>query len=167
MANNRKRSGKFYSQHEKETMIKLGLTPTIASGSGWLEKEDGHNENLLCQHKSTDAESYRILRTDIDKLEYHAELMHKTPVFAIEFLSDGEIYIMTKLDDIEDVLSYLRIPEKRTQRNVQPQEHTIDVSCSQEHDIKQKQMVKSTNRSKYWNKVNKEREEKKNDSKAR
>ena len=36
-----RRSGKFYSKNEKEIMRRFGLKPTKASGSGWIEKEDG------------------------------------------------------------------------------------------------------------------------------
>lgn len=31
-----KRSGKFYRTNEKEVMQRLGLVPTINSGSGWI-----------------------------------------------------------------------------------------------------------------------------------
>ena len=41
-----KRSGKFYSKNEKETLKKLGLKPIAFSGAGWISKEDGESENL-------------------------------------------------------------------------------------------------------------------------
>ena len=36
-----KRSGKFYSKNEKETLKKLGLKPIAFSGAGWIDKEAG------------------------------------------------------------------------------------------------------------------------------
>ena len=67
-----KRSGKFYSKNEKETLRKLGLRPIPFSGAGWIEKEGGENENVLVQLKSTEASSYRVDMLDIKKLEYHS-----------------------------------------------------------------------------------------------
>ena len=64
-----KRSGKFYRKNEKEVMESLGLKPTYNSGSGWVEKEDGQNEDVICQLKSTDAQSIKINQKDIRILE--------------------------------------------------------------------------------------------------
>lgn len=50
-----KRSGKFYRKNEAEVMESLGLKPTKNSGSGWVEKEDGQSDEIICQLKSTDA----------------------------------------------------------------------------------------------------------------
>ena len=41
-----KRSGKFYSKNEKETLRKLGLRPFPFSGAGWLEKKEGEKKNV-------------------------------------------------------------------------------------------------------------------------
>ena len=49
-----KRTGKFYFRNEKEVLKSLGLTPTPQSGAGWVAKEDGENEIILAQLKSTD-----------------------------------------------------------------------------------------------------------------
>jgi hypothetical protein len=82
---NKKRSGKFYRRNEAEVMQRFGLTPTKNSGAGWLEKEDGYNDFILSQLKSTDAESIRLTLLDIHKLEYHAITEHKLPVFMNSF----------------------------------------------------------------------------------
>ena len=55
-----KRSGKFYRRNEEDVMRRLGLEPTKNSGSGWIEKEDGQSEHVICQLKSTDAQSISI-----------------------------------------------------------------------------------------------------------
>ena len=57
---NNKRSGKFYRNNEKEVMRSLGIEPTFNSGSGWIVKEDGQTDDLICQLKSTDARSIKI-----------------------------------------------------------------------------------------------------------
>lgn len=96
-----KRSGKFYRRNEEEVMKSLGLEPTPNSGSGWIVKEDGQNENIICQLKSTDANSIRISKTDLDTLNYNAMVSHKIPLFVIQFLQTNEIYLLIKPDDLE------------------------------------------------------------------
>lgn len=82
-------------------MKKLGFEPVVGSGAGWVNKEDGESEFFLAQLKSTDKNSFTIKREDLDKLEYHAKVTHKLPVFVNEFLQDGKIYITISLDDID------------------------------------------------------------------
>lgn len=103
-----KRSGKFYRKNEAEVMQSLGLEPTPNSGSGWLIKEDGQNEDVICQLKSTDAKSIRINQADIKTLEYNAMVVHKIPVFAIQFLNDNSIYLMVKPQDLPGLDSLLK-----------------------------------------------------------
>lgn len=98
-----KRSGKFYSKNEKETLSKLGLRPIPFSGAGWVEKEDGENENVLVQLKSTDASSYRVEMLDIKKLEYHASVSNKIPVFIIQFLKNDKMYVLVNIEDLEEL----------------------------------------------------------------
>lgn len=108
-----KRSGKFYRRNEEEVMRSLGLKPTINSGSTWIEKEDGQNENIICQLKSTDANSIRIHKKDIDTLLYNASVVHKIPVFAIQFLKSNETYLLFKPEDLPEVNEYLKTGELR------------------------------------------------------
>ena len=98
-----KRSGKFYSKNEKETLSKLGLRPIPFSGSGWVEKEDGENEFSLVQLKSTEASSYRVDMLDIKKLEYHASVSNKVPIFLIQFLKHNKIYALVNLEDLDEL----------------------------------------------------------------
>ena len=100
---NNKRSGKFYRKNEAEVMRSLGLEPTPNSGSGWIVKEDGQNEDVICQLKSTDAMSIKINLKDIETLEYNALVSHKLPVFAIQFLCNNQTYLLVKPEDLQDV----------------------------------------------------------------
>jgi len=102
-----KRSGKFYYKNEKEVMKQLGLEPTKGSGSGWIEKEDGQNNYVLAQLKSTDAESIRVKKYDIDLLEYNANISKKLPVFVLQFLSSNDVYLLVKPIDLADIADYL------------------------------------------------------------
>lgn len=102
-----RRSGKFYYRNERETMEMLGMRQVPGSGNGWVAKEDGENEHLLCQLKSTDGNSIGVKKIDIDKLLLNAETEHKLPVFAVQFLKSGEVYLLVRPIDIEEVAEYL------------------------------------------------------------
>ena len=107
MSNNQKRSFKFYRENEREVMEALGLKPTKNSGSGWIEKEDGQNDYVICQLKSTDAQSIKVNQKDIRILEKNARIEHKIPMFAIQFLNTGEVWIMLRPEDISDTSEYI------------------------------------------------------------
>lgn len=106
-----KRSGKWYRKNEREVMEQLGLQPTKNSGSGWIEKEDGQSNEVICQLKSTDAESIRIHKKDLDTLIYNANVAHKLPVFAIQFLQSNEVYLLVKPDMLCDAAQYISTGE--------------------------------------------------------
>lgn len=113
-----KRSGKFYFKNEKEVMKSLGLKQTKGSGNQWLEKEDGQNDYLICQLKSTDAESIRVKQKDIRILEYNADVAHKIPIFAIQFLNTGEVWLMAKPEDFTEVAEYLNTGKTEVKKQV-------------------------------------------------
>jgi len=89
-------------------MESLGLKPTKGSGSGWIEKEDGQNEYIICQLKSTDAESIKIKKLDIEKLEHNATVSHKIPLFVIEFLKTNELYFLVSPMDVQYIADYIK-----------------------------------------------------------
>lgn len=97
-----KRSGKWYRNNEREVMEKLGLTPTPNSGSGWIIKEDGQSEDIICQLKSTDAESIKINLQDLHKLQYNASVAHKVPVFAVQFIKTNEVFLLISPEDLHE-----------------------------------------------------------------
>lgn len=100
------RNSKFWFKNEKEVMRRLGFEPVKGSGSGWIDKEDGESEVALAQLKSTEAESYKLNYLDIQKLEYHASVSHKLPVFIIEFLKRGT-YILLNVEKLNDLYDFL------------------------------------------------------------
>lgn len=106
-----KRSGKFYRKNEAEVMRALGLKPTKNSGSGWVEKEDGQSDNVICQLKSTDAQSIKVNKKDLDVLSYNAAVTHKLPVFAIQFLQSSEVYLLIKPEMLCEAAKYIETGE--------------------------------------------------------
>lgn len=102
------RPGKFWHKNEREVMELLGLRQVPGSGNGWVAKEDGESEHVLCQLKSTEASSIRVQKQDIDKLEYHAMVSKKLPVFAIQFVRSGQVYLLVKPLDLVDAARYIK-----------------------------------------------------------
>lgn len=109
-----RRSGKFYRKNEAEVMRSLGLKPTANSGSGWIEKEDGQSDDVICQLKSTDANSIKVNKKDLDVLSYNADVAHKIPVFVIQFLQSNEVYLIVKPEVLCDAAKYIETGEYDT-----------------------------------------------------
>lgn len=171
MANN-KRSGKFYRKNEREVMKSLGFEPTPNSGSGWVVKEDGQNEDAICQLKSTDAKSIRIDQKDIEILEYNALVAHKIPVFAIQFLNTNEVFLLVRPEHLKDVV---RVVKGERPRDTQSDFLGLKTQASEvqggisENDLKPKGNCKSVIKSsaggrKSFMKANDEKYQKKSKS---
>ena len=134
-SNHQPRSFKFYRKNEEEVMRTLGLKPTKNSGSTWIEKEDGQSDYVICQLKSTDAQSIKVNQKDIRTLEVNADIAHKIPLFAIQFLNTDEVWLMVKPIDIKEVAKYIE-----TGRCERP-ENLIDY---EESTIKKVKKIKSS-----------------------
>lgn len=79
---------KRWSLREKEVMRGLGLVPHVASGSAWQMKEDGSNDRVIAQLKSTDGKGINVQRQDVKDLMYHARMSRKAPIFVLDFVGD-------------------------------------------------------------------------------
>lgn len=121
-------------------MKSLGLKPTKNSGSGWVEKEDGISDAVICQLKSTDKESIKLNKRDIDVLNYNAGVCHKMPVFAIQFLQSNEVYLLVKPDMITDIAKYIETGTYTSQNDFLD----LDVSDTEETTVKAKRKIKSS-----------------------
>jgi hypothetical protein len=108
----RKRSGKFYSNNEKKTLESLGFVPSPMSGAGWIVKEDGENDVAMVQLKSTDSSSYRLDILDMKKLEYHAYVSNKIPIFLVQFLKQDKVYAIVDVSNIDDLFEAFNCNKK-------------------------------------------------------
>ena len=158
---NNKRSGKFYRNNEKEVMRSLGLEPTPNSGSGWIVKEDGQTDDLICQLKSTDANSIKINKNDLDTLEYNSLVEHKLPVFVIQFLQSNEVYLVLKPEDLKDVVKFIKTGKVSEERFLGVEELTGDSTDSDvENQPKRKIVSSSKSRKAFMNEHEKQFEKK-------
>lgn len=149
-----KRSFRFYRKNEADVMKSLGLKPTKNSGSGWVEKEDGISDAVICQLKSTDKESIKLNKRDIDVLNYNASVCHKMPVFAIQFLQSNEVYLLVKPDMLADIAKYIETGTYTSQNDFLD----LDVSDTEETTVKAKRKIKSSSSARI--KFNEENEKK-------
>ena len=135
------RSGKFWYKNEREVMELLGMHQVPGSGNGWVSKEDGENDHVLCQLKSTDASSIRVQKQDIDKLEYHALVSNKLPVFAMQFVMSGQVYILMKPQYVTEVAKYISTGNYTPTDNECIRSH---LGASEDHPENAKPKVKSS-----------------------
>lgn len=149
-----KRSGKFYRKNEADVMRSLGLEPTPNSGSGWLVKEDGQSEYVICQLKSTDANSIKVNKKDLDVLSYNAAVAHKLPVFAIQFLQSSEVYLIVKPEMLCEAAKYIETGEYESTNEFVG----IDLSEHETMTSKTKKVIKSSSNAR--ERFNKENERK-------
>lgn len=131
-----KRSKKFWTKNEKFILKLLGFDRQPGSGNGWVHKEDGESEHAVSQLKSTDADSINLKYDDIRKLEYHAQISHKIPVFLLQFLERGT-YVVVNVEDFEN-LKHLILGE------VEKIETTTVIVKSDSDNKPEKEPIKST-----------------------
>lgn len=132
-------------------MKRLGLNSVPGSGSDWINKEDGESDTVMVQLKSTEADSYRVNYLDIEKLEYHAQVAHKIPVFLVEFLGRGT-YMMLNVDDLEDLknVCFGGSPynsENASSKNIMPAD--IDIQEPPKH-LKKVKSGSNSSRNKFY-----------------
>lgn len=150
----KRRKGNFWSKNEKEKMKMLGLIPTPQSGAGELWKEDGHNDYVICQLKSSEKESIRVNKLDIEKLLYHAEIDNKIPIFVIEFI-DGPMMIAAPPEELGNLAKYLnneiyerkaievaKIPRQKVKKKIKSAEKSVDELLKMANEELEKERAK-------------------------
>lgn len=140
---NKKRNPKFWFKNEKELMKSIGLNPVPGSGNG-AKKEDGQNDYIIAQLKSTEADQTTIKLQDINTLYYHAAVSHKTPLFINQFIN-GPILLSIRLEDLEDVYNYLtkKVIKKRETSIIKIYNKNDSVIKSSKNRDKIKQKLKN------------------------
>lgn len=139
-----RRSGKDWYRNEREVMEHLGLAQVPGSGSSWVAREDGENDYVLCQLKSTDANSIRVQLQDIHELQIHALTSHKLPVFAIQFRQTNEVFLLVSPLELHDAAKYLADPKTFKRMVLKP---AIDAAVRETEDWDPPKVIKSSSKS--------------------
>lgn len=161
MGNNQPRSFKTYRENEAEIMEALGLKPTINSGSGWIEKEDGQNEFLICQLKSTDKRSISLKQEDLNTLVYNAKVAHKIPIFAVNFLNNNDVWLIARPGDFGNVADCVReeysppVNDYFVEPPTLPKKKVIKSSAKAYNDYTKKREIESEENAKKWKQIKK------------
>lgn len=144
-----RRSGKWYRKNEEEVMRQLGLEPTPGSGCGSIWKEDGQSEDVICQLKSTDKQSIRVQKQDIDTLLYNAAVAHKLPVFALQFIQSQEVYLLVRPEDLVEITSYIQTGNTPVKTEIQGVLETELVAPTEPQEVAPKVRSCSASREEY------------------
>ena len=162
-----KRSTRFYRKNEAEVMHRLGIIPTINSGAGWIQKEDGESDLFICQLKSTDNKSISVKQEDINALEYHACISHKIPVFALQFLTTDSVYVMIPEEEFKEYQEY-----KKAKQNETFSQKSVDIEEEKEYNKDTQKANRNINkmrstREQFYKQMEQEREQQDRDFKAK
>lgn len=149
------RGKKWYDKNEREVMERLGLQATKASGAGWIEKEDGQSDTLIAQLKSTDKSQITIHKQDIDTLRHNALVAHKTPLFVVQFIQSGELYILCKLEDISEINENIFAKSVDNKKQLCYNTNIGEV-CTKNNIVKEVQESTAIQREKFFNNYNKQ-----------
>lgn len=162
-----KRSTRFYRKNEAEVMHRLGINPTINSGAGWIQKEDGENDLFMCQLKSTDNKSISVKQEDINVLEYHACISHKIPIFALQFLTTNSVYVMIPEEEFKEYQDYKKAKQDETFL-----QKSVDIEEEKEYNKDTQKVNRSINkmrstREQFYKQMEQEREQQDREFKAK
>lgn len=154
-----KRSTRFYRKNEAEVMHRLGINPTINSGAGWIQKEDGESDLFMCQLKSTDNKSISVKQEDINALEYHACTSHKIPIFALQFLTTDSVYVMIPEEEFKEYQEY-----KKAKQNETFSQKSVDIEEEKEYNKDTQKVNRNINkmrstREQFYKQMEQEREQ--------
>lgn len=88
------------SQRQERRLAKE-LTGTVNSGSGngWVRKGDVRTEDELFELKITDAKSYSLKDSELDKLTTQALVDGRLPIFMVQFKTTGNEWVIMSKDD--------------------------------------------------------------------
>lgn len=163
-----RRSTRWYRKNEEEVVERLGLEPTINSGAGFAQKEDGENDHILCQLKSTDYGSIGVKQKDLSTLEQHAMISHKIPVFVLQYIDTGEVWVMTKPEYLPELSQYLKTGVIGTRKDFFEENEQKLVDKQEEKSYNKRELKENINsRNKYLREQQKEREEQEREYKMR
>lgn len=88
------------SQRQERTLAKeLGGSVNAGSGNGWVRKGDVRSEKELWECKVTSAKSYSLKHADLDTVYKQALMDGRIPIFLIEFLKQGDSFVVLTKDD--------------------------------------------------------------------
>lgn len=88
------------SQRQERALAKvLQGSVNAGSGNGWVRKGDVRSDKELWECKITSAKSFSLKQADLAKLNTQALMDGRIPIFLIEFMKQGESFVILTKDD--------------------------------------------------------------------
>jgi hypothetical protein len=88
------------SQRQERALAREVLGSVNAgSGNGWVRKGDVRSDKELWECKITSAKSFSLKQADLAKLNTQALMDGRIPIFLIEFMKQGESFVILTKDD--------------------------------------------------------------------
>lgn len=88
------------SQRQERALAREVLGSVNAgSGNGWVRKADVRAKDELWECKITSAKSYSLKQADLEKLNNQALMDGRIPIFLIEFMAQGDSFVVLSKDD--------------------------------------------------------------------
>lgn len=92
------------SQRQERTLAREVLGSVNAgSGNGWVRKGDVRSDTELWECKITSAKSYSLKQAELEKLNNQALMDGRIPIFLVEFLKQGEAYVILSKEDFMEM----------------------------------------------------------------
>lgn len=88
------------SQRQERALAREVLGSVNAgSGNGWVRKGDVRSDKELWECKITSAKSFSLKQADLAKLNTQALMDGRIPIFLIEFMKQGDSFVILSKDD--------------------------------------------------------------------
>lgn len=88
------------SQRQERALAREVLGSVNAgSGNGWVRKGDVRAPKELWECKITSAKSFSLKHADLDKVNKQALMDGRIPIFLIEFMKQGDSFVILSKDD--------------------------------------------------------------------
>ena len=103
------------SQRQERALAREVLGSVNAgSGNGWVRKGDVRSDKELWECKITSAKSYSLKYEELRKVFEQAIVDGRIPIFMVEFMKQGESFVVLTKDDYMELRERAEIAEGET-----------------------------------------------------
>jgi len=93
-------------RQERALALEVSGSVNAGSGNGWVRKGDVRSDRELWECKITSAKSFSLKYEDLRKVFEQAIVDGRIPIFMVEFMKQGESFVVLTKDD------YMEMREK-------------------------------------------------------
>jgi len=86
-------------RQERALALEVSGSVNAGSGNGWVRKGDVRSDRELWECKITSAKSFSLKYEDLRKVFEQAIVDGRIPIFMVEFMKQGESFVVLTKDD--------------------------------------------------------------------